>query len=474
MLRYLWFHEWLRLRREPMHLVAWLGLIGLLLTAAWLNAAKINAWTQAGETARQKELALWQHQSDELSALEAGTAQEGALFGSPRSYFSWAGAVTVFPFDPWSVLSTGSSDLFAPVSQVQFFKKARVPGQDLANPLPRLFGSFDPAFVLLYLLPLFVIALNYGLLADERETGILALVLAQPVSPRRLLFLRVCFRWVTAVTAAVGALVAALAMAGANLAARPAALFAPALLIGLYTAFWLLLCWWVNTVARNPRQCAVALVGIWALLLLVVPATAQWFGAVVHPPPSQIEAITALRRAAAEAGERDREILAQFYQDHPELVADRSDAYQQHQATFAWYQRMLAVFEAVQAASAPLEAAHAEQVARRMAFERRLALVSPAVIVGEAFDQLAGTSRAHFARYQAAVDDFADQFRGFFVAKAFREEVMLSSDLARLPRFHMAPVRIDAAVWRAIVWLLLVNGGLFLWLWRRSRDLPVR
>lgn len=472
--RHQWFDEWRRLWREPLHIAAWLCLVALMLVAAWLNAAKVGAWRTAGQTARAHEQKQWVRQSEELALLESGTQAEGPLFGSPRSYFSWAGAVTVYPFDAWSLFSTGSADLFAPVSQVQFFKKARVPGQDVANPLPRLFGSFDPAFVLLYLLPLFIIALNYGLIAEEREAGILALVLAQPISVRRWLLMRVSFRWLVAAGVAVGASLLPLVVAGANPLERPDACVFLVLLIALYCGFWLLLCWWVNTIARAPRQCAVLLLGCWALLLLVVPASAQWLGGVVHPPPSRIALITAVRRAGADASKKDREILAQYYQDHPELVADRSDAYQQHQATFAWYQRMLAVFAAVETATEPLEREHAARIARRIDFERSLALLSPAPTLGEAFDQLAGTSRTHFARYQVEVDLFAARFRAFFVGKAFREEVMFSRDLARLPRFQLAPVRIETAVWRALAWLMVVNGALFLWLLRRSREVSAR
>ncbi|NIP70531.1 MAG: ABC transporter permease subunit, partial [Planctomycetales bacterium] len=43
-------------------------------------------------------------------------------------------------------------------------------------------GSFDVAFVLIFVLPIFIVALTFDLLSKEKEQGTLALVLAHGVS----------------------------------------------------------------------------------------------------------------------------------------------------------------------------------------------------------------------------------------------------------------------------------------------------
>jgi cell division protein FtsW (lipid II flippase) len=53
---------------------------------------------------------------------------------------------------------------------------------DPENPHRLLIGRFDAAFVVVFLVPLFIIALTYSLIAGERERGTLALLLAQPVT----------------------------------------------------------------------------------------------------------------------------------------------------------------------------------------------------------------------------------------------------------------------------------------------------
>lgn len=474
MWKIVWGHEWRLLRRDRVALAAALGLVLIMTAAALVNHQKVTRWADAGVAARQEQATIAAKQHQDLLAMEAGEKHYDSLFGSPQSYFSWAGAVTTFPFDSWALLSTGSSDLFAPVSQVKFYTKARVPGQDTANPMPRLFGAFDPAFVLLYLLPLLVIALNYGIVGREREQGILPMVLAQPINPTRLFLLRVLWRWGVTSLVVLAALAAAFAVGGVNPLAKPLASAQLMALVGLYGGFWFLLCLLLNTGRRGAHQCAVALVALWAMLLLVVPAGAHLIGGVVYPIPSRIEAIAAQRLAAAEAAKQGGEILAKFYQDHPELSADRSDKYEQYQATFQWYQRTLAVFERVEAITAPMERQFEQRVGSRLQFEHRLALLSPAVSVREALDELAGVSRVHYRAYQQEVRDFAARFRMFFAQKAFQEEVIQSGDVARFPRFDMAPVQTDAAVFRALLWLAVVNAVLLLLIGVFGRTIPAR
>ncbi|CAM2005478.1 DUF3526 domain-containing protein [Acanthopleuribacter pedis] len=474
MWRVIWAHESRLLRRDRISLAAALGFVMIMIAAAWVNGDKLNRWEQAGATAVAEQEARFSAQHADLVAMEAGEKHYDSLFGSPQSYFSWAGAVTVFPFDSWAMLSTGSGDLFAPVSQVKFYTKARVPGHDTANPMPRLFGAFDPAFVLLYLLPLFVIALNYGIVGDERECGILPMVLAQPVSPRQLFLLKIVWRWGVTSLVVLFALCAAFAVGGVNPLAKPLALAQLAGLVWLYCGFWFLLCLLVNTGRRGAHQCAVALTGLWAMLLLVVPAGAHLIGGLLYPIPSRIEAIAAQRLAAADAAKQGGEILAKFYQDHPELSANRGDTYAQYKATFQWYQRTLAVFEAVEAITAPMEQDFEARVEARLRFEQGLALLSPAVSVREALDELAGVSRVHYRAYQQEVQDYAARFRMFFAEKAFGESVIESADVARLPRFDMAPLQSNASVLRALAWLALVNLLLLAACAVLGREIPAR
>src|SRR3546814_3816686 len=55
---------------------------------------------------------------------------------------------------------------------------------EIENPLNLMTGTFDISFVVIFLLPVFIIALTYDMLSGEKESGTLALAMTQPVSLR--------------------------------------------------------------------------------------------------------------------------------------------------------------------------------------------------------------------------------------------------------------------------------------------------
>jgi len=56
---------------------------------------------------------------------------------------------------------------------------------DVTNPLLAAFGSFDLAFVIVFIVPLFVIALTHNVWSAERELGTWSLIQSQPASTLR-------------------------------------------------------------------------------------------------------------------------------------------------------------------------------------------------------------------------------------------------------------------------------------------------
>lgn len=87
-------------------------------------------------------------------------------------------AVAMHP-QPLAAISVGQSDLFTHVVKPKLYGEAEALGfSELSNPVQLLFGTFDLAFVITYLLPLLVLAVSYNVLSREREQGSLRLSLA--------------------------------------------------------------------------------------------------------------------------------------------------------------------------------------------------------------------------------------------------------------------------------------------------------
>src|SRR5260221_6359862 len=107
------------------------------------------------------------------------------------------------------------------------------------NPELALAGRFDFAFVLVYLVPLFLIALLYDLVSGERESGRLGMLQAMPGTGRRLWLRRAGLRSVLVLACvALPALAGALAGGAAAGGPSPGALFPPGPL-GFFRGPWL-------------------------------------------------------------------------------------------------------------------------------------------------------------------------------------------------------------------------------------------
>ena len=167
-------------------------------------------------------------------------------------------------------------------------------GSEPENPHRLLIGRLDAAFAVVFLVPLIIIALNYALLAGERERGTLVLLLSQPLTLPRLLAGKFVPR--LALTPALLALLAAL-----FLVATPAA-FGLRLVLWIaiafaYEGFWFALS--AAVIMRNGSSAkhAVTLAATWLALTMLLPAAINLAVKTVAPMPSRIDLILALREA---------------------------------------------------------------------------------------------------------------------------------------------------------------------------------
>ena len=85
-----------------------------------------------------------------------------------------------------SALTVGQSDLYNNCVLVSAWEVGGAWDErlhrNLENPLRLLFGRFDAAFVILFLLPIAILILSYNQLSGERELGTLPLLGCQPSS----------------------------------------------------------------------------------------------------------------------------------------------------------------------------------------------------------------------------------------------------------------------------------------------------
>jgi ABC-2 type transport system permease protein len=447
--------EWRVLRRER---TLWLvGAVFLLLGAyASVTGARFAAERRAAiaelETEQRTRL-------DSIAALagrlDAGEARVPS-FQDPRvpavAGRGMASQYAILPPGPLAPLAIGQADvqpfwaLVTTRTKQTFFVN-----DEIENPARLLAGRLDIAFVILVVFPLLVLALTFDVVAGERERGTLALVLAQPVEPRRVLGAKVGLRALLVAGLAIALSVGAALATGVPLSDATAVLRLAAWsgVVLLYAAFWFAVALAINARRLSAAASAVALLGVWLVVVVVLPALASAAISVTHPAPSRIVLTTQLRTATDDAAARRQDAVATFLLDHPGYVGDSAAASDPYVAATA-------LQDAAERTMAPHYAAFdAALDAQRRAAER-FRLLSPALVVQGALLDLSGTGEHRFRHYESQFDQYHAAWRDVFTQRMLQRQALGTAEIASLPAWTFAEEGWDVLGRRLAPGLLLL------------------
>lgn len=164
------------------------------------------------------------------------------------------------------------------------------PNELADNPAIALLGRIDPLTIVTLLLSLAALVMSFDMIAAERESGTLQLVLVRGVSRVRLLRAKIASRWlVLTLPLALGlALAAALVVpAGEPLAGVALRLAGLVVLGSLYLGVFIHLAALVSTALRRPVACLLTLLLAWILLVVVVPPVGALMAETAYPVAHQ-------------------------------------------------------------------------------------------------------------------------------------------------------------------------------------------
>jgi ABC-2 type transport system permease protein len=387
-----------------------------------------NSWSGTGHR--------WAALETELVRADRGdgTSVRGRHPGAP----AWLGQVgrhATLPPSGLGVLSVGELAHHASQVHVTVDSLDTLLGADAVEPAALLVGGWiDTGFVVVVVLPLFLLTVMYDVVAAERERGTLALILAQPVSPSRAVLAKLGVRAGVMVAIVVGATVAGLRVTGTDLTdwAVLGRLLGWVVSVGLYSAFWCALALVVNTGRGSSAANAVACVGVWLGVVVLVPSAIDTLARLVYPTPARAELVVAVRDAAGRLEPEAREILARRDAAHPELrpskgrrVADRAAL-------------QYAVLQAQEEELRPLLARFDAQRRRRHTLLAWFRPLSPALTLQAVVDNLAGTGPDRYGSFLRQVADYHRAWRAFFLGRVYRGEPVSLADYAHIPRFSFA------------------------------------
>ncbi|MCX2864264.1 DUF3526 domain-containing protein [Paucibacter sp. PLA-PC-4] len=409
-------HEWRLLRRSRLALIA-LALLMLLSALAVLSGLR--------EVDRQQQTIarLAGLQQQDLAA-QAGKYTQGGDAGSAAYYTfhnTWDAP------SPTAFLALGLRDAAPYVLRVRALAlQAQLHEGESFNPELALAGRFDFAFVLVYLAPLFLIALLYDLVSGERRSGRLDTLLAMPGAGRALWLRRAGLRSALVFVSLVLPVLVGALSSGTPMTAVAGVLASAA----AYLAFWTGLTLIVATRQAGSAAHAMTLMGCWAVLTLILPTFANAALTRAVPVHQGVELMLAQRQAVHGAWDVPPEAtMEKFFRNHPEW---RHTAPLPAGFHWKWY---YAFQQLGDESVAPQVAAYRDGLLARQHLTSLLGWLLPGVGVQAALHRQADTDLQAQLAYQDRIAEFHAGLRGFYYPYLFNDLRFGSRDFAAQPVF---------------------------------------
>lgn len=212
---------------------------------------------------------------------------------------------------------------------------------------------------------------------------------------------------------------------------------------------------------------------LYLLLAVALPAFLHSVAAARHPVPPRMDAVLASRENPPDFSNDTPRLAREWYARNPDLrTPERNETTIREGFSTGFF---LAQAEMDRRAE-PVEARIEEALARQQDLAGRLAFLSPAVVVREALNDLAGTGVIRHQRFRAQADRFRHEWRRFFGSRIFQGDVLTPADYEAIPRFSFQEEPRSAVYGRVLAWL----AGLVCWVlaalglvWLALRRYPV-
>jgi len=423
-------------------------LVGAIVFAAWSGGRSIERQVEGAKAAAAFEDGLRNHLREGTEKYLAQVEAEGGEYqfamvrhapgkGPPQGTNAGAvGAETskyiTLPQTGLAALSVGQSDIqlnYLPISLATTLDVTK--HLELENPVNLATGSFDIAFVVIFLLPIFILAMSYDLLSSEKERGTLAMILAHPISIRELMASKIISRAAVMLAVVLIFGLIALLTVGTGLDTADTwvrfSLWMVATL--LYAMFWFALAVLVNVYGKNSATNGTVLAGLWLILVVIAPTLVSMLATTVYPTPSRMELTIAAREAQTRAEKDLMSKLDEYYYDHLEFVPDGD------KRAMDFLTLSQANINAVEKAVRPLYDDFQVQLNKQEGLVQRFQFLSPAIMMQLVLNEISGTSADRYEHFLNQAYDFHGDWREYFNTKFLQRYPLKPSDYDDFPDF---------------------------------------
>lgn len=462
-------HEWRNLTADR---TAWIVLLLFAIVvgyATYKGSTWVSHLQNSIEQARQEERERLSELKSKAGEEENKMASEGKAitypdWGPRHPYYvaMYRGQrYAAMPPAPLAQLAVGQTDLCPNYFKVSAgAKESFMIAQETESPFKLLAGQFDIAFVILYLYPLLILALSFNLVASEKEDGTLAMLLSNKINLRSIVAGKVWSRALIIFIPATIFPVISYFLGGGNLSGESAVLrlLLWILAVSAYGAFWFSVAIVVNAFGKGAATNAIILAAIWLAFVVVIPSVVNLASATLYPVPSRVEFVNASRAETQQAMEKGSQLLGKFYEDHPELARDNTKP---DEADFAILR--LVRDEEVARKLKPILDEFDNKIASQHNFVSRFRFLSPAILMQGALYDIAGSGIDRYKHFLTQVDEYHQEWKGFFAPRIFQKVALSVSDFDRLPDFAYREQSIGEVARQAVIpSILLLAAALIL------------
>jgi ABC-2 type transport system permease protein len=442
-------------------------LVLAIVFAAWSGGRSISRQLEGAASADALESGLRGKMRADTEKYEAQVIAEGGEYqfatvrhapgaGPPQGTNAGAvGAETaqyvMLPPTGLAAMSIGQSDIllnYLPVTMGTTLDMTK--NLELENPVNLMTGSLDIAFVVIFLLPIFILAMTYDLLSSEKERGTLAMIMAHPVSMRELMASKIISRSAVmlAVVLALGLISLMAVGTGLDSGDTWIRFFFWIIATTLYSMFWFALSVLVNVYGTSSATNGTILAGAWLILVIIMPTMVSMLATTVYPAPSRMELTIASREAQTEAEKNFMSKLDEYYYDHLEIIPE-GDKKAMDFLTLAQ-----ANANSIEKAVRPLYDDFQVQLNKQESLVTRFQYISPAIMMQLALNEISGTGADRYEHFLEQVYDYHQEYKDYFSYKFLAQEPLRPADYDTFPEFNFQEEPAGAMISRLVPSLL--------------------
>jgi len=190
--------EWIHFRKSTASRISIVVCFILIGIGLYLGNEKISSQESTIAQLRTSEALFYSDKFNVLQHIEKGGAEPEQWWHHPAnplvlSEIGQAGKYVALDTKPLASFALGQLDIFPHYGKVKLNSVEMIRENALENPFLQISGSFDVAFVIVWLIPLFVIAIGYNIISSERENGTFRLLQSQPITINRILLYKLVF-----------------------------------------------------------------------------------------------------------------------------------------------------------------------------------------------------------------------------------------------------------------------------------------